>query len=197
MSNEPVKAAAKAITDFPWWNFGMDSVGDQSSEWAIALAQEVVARLRELGWTGPSGDVHEPQCDCGRPVCASLSLSEPPERLRFTTSSRGFDFMPAVKSRHEGAQVQVSESSSASTPSLWLRAQAPANLNVPEGDVVQAPVHLTVDNAWRLAEQIVFLVKNHYQNHPFYQEPEPVSAALADAYQAGFEAGQAFQEKDS
>ena len=108
--------------------------------------------------------VREPQCQCGRPVCASLSLAEVPAHLQYATSSRGFDFMPAIMGAYEGCQIRVYESSSAEAPSLWLRAEAPANLNQPGGEKVNAPIHLRLDAARQLAEQIIFLVDNHYSN---------------------------------
>ena len=165
-------------------------------EYQAALVTEA-----EDGFDPEQLAVHEPQCDCGRPVCASLSLSEPPEHLRFTTTDRGFDHMPPIKGNHEGCQVRVYESSSASQPSLWLRAESPANLNIPEGPTVHAVVHLPVDDAWKLAEQIVRLVQNHYQGDaPHWRDGEmdPVNKALADAYgrgyyyghRRGFEAGE-------
>jgi len=65
--------------------------------------------------------------------------------------------------RLTGSQVRVYESSSASGPHVWLTAEAPVNLNEPDGPKVEAPVHLTAGNGWRLAEQLMHLVINHYQ----------------------------------
>jgi hypothetical protein len=57
----------------------------------------------------------------------------------------------------------VCESSAAIGPYIWLTAIAPANLNEPDGPKVKAPIHLTLDNARRLAEQILHLARYHYQ----------------------------------
>jgi hypothetical protein len=66
-----------------------------------------------------------------------------------------------------GGEVYVSESSSAEAPRIWLRAIAPVNLNDPEGPSVEAPIHLELDDAHRLANQLLYLVANHYQMREF------------------------------
>lgn len=78
-------------------------------------------------------------------------------------SDRGFKSLPPIASSYPAGEVAVSESSAATWPSIWLRAKAPDNLNEPEGPSHEAPIHLTVGAAWRLAEQLQWLVKNHYQ----------------------------------
>lgn len=47
-------------------------------------------------------------------------------------------------------------------PCIWLRAQHHERFE-PDDHVLEGVVHLTVENAWRLAEQLIFLVLHHYQ----------------------------------
>lgn len=82
-------------------------------------------------------------------------------------NDRGFDAMPTIPGsyadRVTGSYVDVYESSCAVGPHIWLMATAPVDLNHPDGPAVEAPVHLTAENAWRIAEQLMYLVRNHYQ----------------------------------
>lgn len=48
-----------------------------------------------------------------------------------------------------GFDWTVSESPAASGPHVWLD--------------VKCPAHLTAENAWRLAEQLMTLVRDHHQ----------------------------------
>ncbi|MFC3454035.1 hypothetical protein [Amycolatopsis speibonae] len=84
------------------------------------------------------------------------------DHLDGAQSSRGFKRMPPIPSEY-GGDVHVYESSGATAPAIWLTATAPADLNNRDGAQVEAPLHLTADNAWRLAEQLMTLVANHYQ----------------------------------
>lgn len=77
-------------------------------------------------------------------------------------TDRGFMHMPPIASRY-GGQIRAYESSAATQPCIWITADVPANLNEPLGPTVNAPVHLTVENALRLADQIQYLAANHYQ----------------------------------
>jgi hypothetical protein len=72
------------------------------------------------------------------------------DHLASTTSDRGFDRYPAIPGAY-GGEVQVYESSAASGPHVWLKAS-------------ESPLHLTAENATKLAEQLLALVANHYQN---------------------------------
>lgn len=85
------------------------------------------------------------------------------KHLIVKTSDRGFDCLPEIPSEY-GGQVRVYESSTATQPCIWLMAEAPVNLNEPTGAMLEAPIHLTVKNAKKLAQQLMFLVENHYQN---------------------------------
>lgn len=82
--------------------------------------------------------------------------------LEKVVSPRGFASLPKVPSEY-GGHVSVSESSAASGPHVWLRATAPVSLNDPNGPTHEVPMHLTADNARRLAEQLLLVVREHYQ----------------------------------
>jgi hypothetical protein len=84
------------------------------------------------------------------------------EHLTPTTTDRGFDHLPPIPNEYGGA-VRVYESSNASSPHIRLNATAPVDLNDPDGPTLEAALHLTAENAWRLAEQLMTLVANHYQ----------------------------------
>lgn len=88
--------------------------------------------------------------------------SATPEHLTVSTSGRGFDGLPPIPSEY-GGEVSVYESSAAGSPHIWLRAEAPIDLNRPGGPTHETAMHLTAENAWRLGEQLIFLVRNHYQ----------------------------------
>ena len=148
----------------------------------LSLTPEVEARLAAEAEAGFDATELVPQ--------------EIPEHLQPNVTSRGFKHMPPVRSTYEGCRVMVYESSSAARAALWVRAQVPANLNVPGGEMVDATVHLDIDDAWKLAEQIVFLVQNHYHG-PYYGYADPVAYALAEAYQRGVEAERSAQRNGS
>lgn len=84
------------------------------------------------------------------------------DHLIATRSDRGFLRLPAIPSLY-GGHVEVYESSGAESPRVWLRAVAPTNLNEPDSAKVEAPIHLTVEAAAQLAQQLLFLVEHHYQ----------------------------------
>jgi hypothetical protein len=85
------------------------------------------------------------------------------DHLEPMTSGRGFDYLPPIPSEY-GGEVSVSESSAASGPHVWLRATAPVDLNEPNGPTHQVPIHLTAENALRLADQLRYIVEHHYQS---------------------------------
>ncbi len=84
------------------------------------------------------------------------------EPLETRTSDRGFDRFRAVVSEYGGG-AQVSESSNAAYPGVWLRSTAPVNLNEPDGDTHEVPLNLHARNAWMLARQLAAVVVHHYQ----------------------------------
>lgn len=73
-----------------------------------------------------------------------------PEHLTPTTSGRGFDRYPEIHGAY-GSTVCAYESSAASSPHVWLKIDEDA-------------IHLTAESATKLAEQLLALVANHYQN---------------------------------
>lgn len=100
----------------------------------------------------------------GRPFVARAHLDSTP-------SARGFTQYQALTGEC-AATVRVYESSSATTPRVWLNVIEPADRNdgalaaatgVPyTGRVNDATIELDVEQAWRLADQLRALVVNHY-----------------------------------
>ena len=84
------------------------------------------------------------------------------EDLGITTSDRGFKRLSSIPSEY-GGQVEVYESSAAMSPHVWLKATGPVSLNDPDGPSKEVFIHLTIDNAERLAGQLHYLVTHHYQ----------------------------------
>jgi hypothetical protein len=110
--------------------------------------------------------------------------AEQGEHLAATTSERGFDHYPPIPSAY-GGEVRVYESSAASGPHIWLKATAPANLNDPGGPTIEAPLHLTAENATKLAEQLLRLVATHYQGGGTRAGVPPCSNCGSDTYTCG------------
>lgn len=79
-----------------------------------------------------------------------MSTPDQGERLAPKTSERGLDRYPAIPGAY-GGEAEVYESSAASGPHVWLK-------------VTESPLHLTAENATKLAEQLLALVAGHYQN---------------------------------
>lgn len=106
-------------------------------------------------------------------------MNEHPEHLTPVQSDRGFaglpaiggtvaagepksiKFSPAVPGAY-GGYAMVWESSSAEYPRLWLKVEVPADLREPTGPTVEAVIHLDAAEAWKLAEQLMTMVQNHY-----------------------------------
>lgn len=85
------------------------------------------------------------------------------DHLYYVTTDRGFKRLPPIISAYPGGHVEVYESSAAEGPHIWLAATAPVNLNEPDGDKFTSPIHLTAEDAWKLADQLRHLVRLHYQ----------------------------------
>lgn len=78
-------------------------------------------------------------------------------------TSRGFTHLPAIPGAY-GGEVTTYESSAASSPHVWLNVIVPMDTNNPkEGQNVEATLHLSLDNAAKLSEQLSWLIVNHYQ----------------------------------
>ena len=104
---------------------------------------------------------HEDTADafCTKCDCSGLHLAN---HLTPEAGSRGFLRLPPISSVY-GGEVEVYESSMASGPHIWLKATCPDNLNDPQGKQVEAVAHLTIEDAAKLAQQINYLIDNHYQ----------------------------------
>lgn len=102
------------------------------------------------------------------------------DHLTPTEGVRGLRFMPpAWDSYDDGSHVYVQDSS-AVDPSIWLRANYKGNTEV--------SIHLRMADAWKLAEQIMFLAReNGYDGKP----PEHIAMDLANAFTDGFKAARA------
>jgi len=79
-------------------------------------------------------------------------------------SDRGFVHLPEIHGTN-GESVWVYESSAASGPNIWLKVTSPADRNRPDGPVVDAVAHLSIDEARKVAEQIIMVCDNHYQHY--------------------------------
>lgn len=73
-----------------------------------------------------------------------------PEHLAAARSDRGFQRLTSPIRGEYGGEITMNESSAAAGPHVWLRTTDP-------------DLHLTAENALLLAEQLVYLVQNHYQ----------------------------------
>lgn len=91
--------------------------------------------------------------------------------LDVTITERGFKHLPPIASTY-GGHVRAYESSAALEPHVWLTSVAPVNLSDPTGPTAEAPLHLTLDAARRLIEQLTYLVEHHY-HHRLYRQTEP------------------------
>jgi hypothetical protein len=84
-----------------------------------------------------------------------------PPHLEFQQSPRGLRYLPPVGAVHGGqpaGHAQVYDSSSAAGVYLWLKVIHAADRNTPGGDPVGGIIHLPAEEAWKLADQIRFLV---------------------------------------
>jgi len=79
-------------------------------------------------------------------------------------SARGFAHLPTIRGT-SGEHVRAYESSAADSPHIWLSISSPANRNKPDEDLIEAVAHLPVDEARKVAEQILQLCDNHYQGY--------------------------------
>lgn len=94
-----------------------------------------------------------------------------PQHVQPTLTGRGFARMDPIKAEHGDGEVQVYESSAASGAHVWLRT-SDVKMGIPR----EMALHLTAEDAWRLAEQIMTLVRGHYQG----DARPPVTERVAD-----------------
>lgn len=89
------------------------------------------------------------------------------DHLKPHTTDRGFHHLPPIKGvwggRPDGSEVRAYESSLASGPHLWISVLSPVDANEPDGPKTESIAHLTAENTLKLAEQLYWLVENHYQ----------------------------------
>ena len=96
-----------------------------------------------------------------------------PTHLVPTKSDRGFTRLPPIIGNY-GGDAQVYESSGASRPLVWLAVRESPEGTRPRGGPAEVSVHLTADDAWRLADQLRWLVEHHYQGNarPAWASPD-------------------------
>lgn len=78
-------------------------------------------------------------------------------------SDRGFKYMPEIHGTYastHGDYIRVYESSAADAPHVWLNVSSELADKIAGGG---ATLHLTTDDALKLADQLQFLVTHHYQ----------------------------------
>ncbi len=83
------------------------------------------------------------------------------KHLQAEQSDRGFSRLPEIPGAY-GGHVRVYESSAARSPHIWLQVDIPAD-DAGHSEREKATMHLTAENAIKLAEQLQYLVANHYQ----------------------------------
>jgi len=91
---------------------------------------------------------------------------EDKSHLEPQTSGRGFKHFPEITSTY-GGNTRLVESSSAEGPHVFLFVECPVDLNQPHGPVKEATQHFRLEDAVKLAEQILYLNEHHYQ-HKYY-----------------------------
>jgi hypothetical protein len=91
--------------------------------------------------------------------------TNPPEHLTVVKSDRGFSRLPLIPGDY-GGDAQVYESSSAEGPHLWLKVTEPEDLNAhaagKDTPMKECHLHLPLENAAKLRDQLTWLIDNHY-----------------------------------
>lgn len=96
------------------------------------------------------------------------------DHLTVRKTGRGFSTLPAIPG-YWLSEVSVRESSNAEESCIWLTAVSPVDVNaaaiaeMTDGDTSklsfnEANLQMTVEAARQLAEQLLYLVENHYHN---------------------------------
>jgi len=87
--------------------------------------------------------------------------------LRRTRTDRGFAHLPPIvddtPDPNERTEVRVYESSSAEGPHVWLALRGPNYWHQLSEGEARVAANLTTDAAWHVAEQLITLVRAHYQ----------------------------------
>jgi hypothetical protein len=161
---------------------------DVKRRWVAPWTPEQCAALNERQF---SGQVHPYTCgnDSSHPPLIAIASgwtclgcdytqdwahamdikSQAPEHLTPTMTNRGFLHLPPIEGFHAGrpdGKVRVYESSAASGPHIWINVEG--NYVTPEfvQRGVDVSIHLPLEDALKLAEQIKWLVRSHYQIQP-------------------------------
>lgn len=82
-----------------------------------------------------------------------------------STSDRGFIHFDAVPDTY-GGQIRVYESSAAFEPHVWIDIKSQAKLqevHPPPDGITAGTVHLTLEGATKVRDQLTWLIENHYQ----------------------------------
>jgi hypothetical protein len=111
-------------------------------------------------------------------VTTGANPSEPSDysHLRRQRSNRGFSSLPPVYAGY-GGLARVYTSSAASDAYLWLKVIDPHD--------AEAVVHLRADVALALAEQLLFLLRNHYHGDQLWKLRHDPYDAYADCHVPG------------
>lgn len=81
-----------------------------------------------------------------------ISQQSTDEELLYV-SDRGFKQGHQIESDY-GGMIRAYESSAAEGPHVWVRIECPIDLNEPQGPMTDAVVHLTLENAIKLRDQL-------------------------------------------
>jgi hypothetical protein len=74
-------------------------------------------------------------------------------------SSRGFLHMDPIPSQY-GGDVRIYESS-AIDAAIWVAVKCPKDLNQPDGPMIEAHAHISIEHASILRDQLNFLLCHH------------------------------------
>ncbi len=106
--------------------------------------------------------------------------------VKTTRTGRGFTHAEPINGAY-GGEVTVHESSSAEYSRLWLTVTEPLDLNAHVAGVKDVPVkeaasHLDIRDAWRLAETLRHLVRNHYHHRGVRDDVTEVGRRFRPAF---------------
>lgn len=93
-------------------------------------------------------------------------------------SSRGLKYLPLIEG-DRGGYARVYESSAALGPHVWLQVVVPGD-EMAAIEAEKATLHLTVEDAQRLSEQLAFIAANHYQVSPAADDHTEVMGRESD-----------------
>lgn len=115
----------------------------------------------EIVWEDDHQPIPEDEANCGctdSAKCGCACHRHPGP----TITDRGFKHMNPIPSDF-GGFIRIYESSADKGPYVWVNIECPVSFNDPSGPTKEGTVHLHIENARVLAEQLMFLVNNHYQ----------------------------------